>query len=95
MSKSSLVSIGICLVLLVGEVMAIDQFGASPVSPINPTGMPGMPDGPGQGMPSRQRDGRPPVSEAVAAAQQEIETQLNTLLAAVNQGTEPNATDLT
>jgi hypothetical protein len=45
-------------------------------------------------MPSRQRDGRPPVSEAVAAAQQEIETQLNTLLAAINQGTEPNATDL-
>ena len=100
MARYSSLLISICCILFVGNVKAIDSFGISPVAPINPTGMPGMPGGPSPSMPGmpgmapRQRDGRPPVSEAVAAAQQEIETQLNTLLAAVNQGTEPNATDL-
>lgn len=98
MLKSSLLFVCICAVVFVGNISAVDQFGASPVAPMNPTGMPGMPGGPGMpgmpGMPPQQRQGRPPVSEAVAAAQQEIETQLNTFLAAVNQGVEPNATDL-
>jgi hypothetical protein len=100
MFKSSLLFVCICTIVFVGDVAAVDQFGASPVAPMNPTGMPGMPGGPGPGMPGmpgmppQQRQGRPPVSEAVTAAQQEIETQLNTFLAAVNQGVEPNTADL-
>ena len=101
MLRSSLLFISFCLVLFAGNVNAIDSFGTSPVAPINPTGMPGMPGGPSggpggmPGMPPRQRDARPAVSEAVAAAQQEIETQLDTLLAAINQGAEPSAAELT
>jgi hypothetical protein len=91
MLKSSLLFMSFCLVLFVGNVNMTDAFGANPAAPPAMPGMPGMPGA----LPTRQRDARPAANEAVATAQQEIETQLNTLLAAVNQGTELNKAELT